>query len=337
MAEASTSIDGAQKAAILLMVVGEGPASQVMKHLGPREVQKIGVAMSSLELVSPANVATCVSEFAKSVRQHTGIGIGAEDYIRTVLTDALGEEKASSMIDRILLGGNTKGLESLKWMDARAIVELVRFEHPQIIAIVLSYLDSDQAAEVLSLLPENTQADLLMRIATLDGIQPSAMKELNEMLEQQLRGGAGGQQSAMGGVKCAAEILNLVDRGIEAKITETITENDALLAEKIQDLMFTFENLADVDDRSVQALLREVSTDNLVLALKGTDDTVREKIFTNMSSRAAEMLREDLDAKGPVKVSEVEAAQKEILSIARRLADEGTISLGGGGGGEEMI
>jgi flagellar motor switch protein FliG len=337
MAKAEENIDGAQKAAIFLMVIGEAAAAQVMKHLGPREVQKIGVAMSGLEVVSPSNVTTSINDFMSSVRSHTGIGIGNEDYIRNVLTNALGEDKAGSMIDRILLGGNTKGLESLKWMDARAVVELIRFEHPQIIAIVLSYLDSDQAAEVLSLLPENTRADLLMRIATMDGIQPAAMKELNDMLEQQLRGGAGGQQSSMGGIKCAAEILNFIDRSVEAAISEKITEHDAELAERIQDLMFTFENIVDIDDRGVQALLREVSTENLVLALKGTDDGIQEKIFSNMSSRAAEMLRDDLDAKGPVKVSEVEAAQKEILSIARRLADEGTISLGGGGGGDEMI
>lgn len=338
MVEATKStMDGAQKAAIFLMVIGENAASQVMKHLGPREVQKIGVAMSELEVVSPSNVSTSVNEFMTSVRQHTGIGIGSEEYIRKVLTNALGEDKAGNMIDRILLGGHTKALESLKWMDARAVVELIRFEHPQIIAIVLSYLDGDQAAAVLSLLPETSHADLLMRIATMDGIQPAAMKELNEMLEQQLRGGAGGQQSSMGGVKCAAEILNFIDRSAEARISEQIGEIDAALAEKIQDLMFTFENIVDIDDRGVQALLREVSTDNLVLALKGTDESIKDKIFSNMSQRAAEMLRDDLDAKGPVKLSEVEAAQKEILAIARRLADEGTISLGGGGGGETMV
>ena len=336
MAEVSTGMDGAQKAAIFLMVIGEGPAADIMKHLGPRAVQKIGVAMSSLEIVSPSNVSTAVTEFSQLVREHTGIGVGTEEYIRSVLTNALGEDKAGSVIDRILLGGNTKGLESLKWMDPRAVVELVRFEHPQIIAIVLSYLDADQSAEVLGQLPENTRSDLLMRIATMDGIQPSAMKELNDMLEQQLRGGAGGQQSAMGGVKCAAEILNFIDRGIEAAISEQISESDADLAEQIQDLMFTFENLADIDDRAVQTLLREISTDNLVVALKGTDETLQDKIFSNMSERASEMLREDLDAKGPVKVSEVESAQKEILGIARRLADEGTISLGASGG-DEMV
>ena len=335
MAEAASNLDGAQKAAILLMSIGEGPAAEIMKLLGPREVQKIGMAMTGLEVVSPSNVKTAIVEFIDMVRSYTGIGIGNEEYIRSVLTDALGDEKASSMIDRILLGGHTKGLESLKWMDPRAIVELVRFEHPQIIAIVLSYLDADQSALVLSLLPESARADLLLRIATMDGIQPAAMRELNEMLESQLRGGAGGQQSSLGGIKCAAEILNFVDRSIEAKINEQLTEADADLATKIQDLMFTFENIGDIDDRGIQALMREVSTDNLVLAMKGCDDSIKDKIFKNMSSRAAEMLRDDLESKGPVKLSEVEGAQKEILGIARRLADEGTISLGGSG--EQMV
>ncbi|MEX2375710.1 MAG: flagellar motor switch protein FliG [Dehalococcoidia bacterium] len=328
----SSNMSGAQKAAIFLMVIGEAAAAEVMKHLGPREVQKIGVAMSALEVVSPTNVSSSVSAFMESVRNHTGIGIGSDDYIRSVLSNALGEEKAGNMIDRILLGGNTKGLESLKWMDARAVVELIRFEHPQIIAIVLSYLDSDQAAEVLAQLPDNTHADLLMRIATMEGIQPAAMKELNDMLQQQLRGGVGGQQSSMGGVKCAADILNFVDRSVEININEQITKIDASLGEKIQEFMFTFENLIDIDDRGMQALLHDVSTENLVLALKGADESIRGKIFSNMSQRAAEMLRDDLEAKGPVKLSDVEAAQKEILTIARALADEGTISLGGGAG-----
>ncbi len=335
MVDAASNLDGAQKAAIFLMSIGEGPAAEIMKYLGPREVQKIGIAMTGLDVVSPTSVSTAIDEFIELVRSHTGIGLGNEEYIRSVLTNALGEEKASSMIERILLGSNTKGLESLKWMDPRAIVELVRFEHPQIIAIVLSYLDSDTSATVLSMLPENTRADLLMRIATMDGIAPAAMKELNEMLELQLRGGAGGQQSALGGVKCAAEILNFVDRSIEAKISEQINEADADLGTRIQDLMFTFENIAEIDDRGIQALLREVSTDNLVLAMKGCDEAIKDKIFKNMSSRAAEMLRDDLESKGPVKLSEVEVAQKEILGIARRLADEGTISLGGSG--EQMV
>lgn len=335
MAEEASKMDGAQKAAIFLMVIGEGPAAEVMKHMGPREVQKIGLAMSSLEVVSPVNVTSTVNDFRQAVKQHTGIGLGTEEYVRNVLNQALGEDKASTMIDRILLSGNTKGLESLKWMEARAIVEMIQFEHPQIIAIVLSYLDPDQAAEVLDLLPEENRSNLIQRIATMDGVQPTAMKELNEMIEGQMRGGAGSGQSLMGGVEVAASIMNFIERGSEAKISEEITESDPDLAEKIQDLMFTFESLVDVDDRGVQALLREVSTENLVLALKGTDDAIQEKVFQNMSSRAADMLRDDLEAKGPVKLSEVEAAQKEILGIARRLADEGTISLGGSG--DEMV
>jgi flagellar motor switch protein FliG len=253
-----------------------------------------------------------------------------------VLTNALGAEKAGAMIDRILAGGGSKGLESLRWMDPRSVVELIRYEHPQVIAIVLSYLDSDQAAQIINHLPASLRADLLMRVAAMESVQPAAMRELNDMLELQMRGGSQGQAADLGGVKCAAEILNFVERSSEAEITEKITETDPELAERIQDLMFVFENLVEVDDRGIQALLREVSTDTLVLALKGTDENIQDKIFANMSSRAADMLRDDLEAKGPVKLSEVEVAQKEILTIAKRLADEGTISLGGPGG-EEMV
>ncbi|MGR8921690.1 MAG: flagellar motor switch protein FliG [Gammaproteobacteria bacterium] len=335
MAQASSSMDGAQKAAIFLMVIGEDAAAEVMRHLGPREVQRIGKAMSELELVSPANVSSAVGDFSTSVEQHTGIGVGNEEYVRNVITSALGDEKAGTMLEKIMLSNNRKGLEALKWMDPRAVADLIQFEHPQIIAIVLSYLDSDQAAEVLGLMPEGMRSELVMRIATMDGVQPTAMQELNDMLEQQVRSGRSTQQSSLGGINRAADLLNLVERSTEAQISEEIAESNPELAETLQDMMFTFENLVDVDDRGVQALLREVSTENLVLALKGTDDSIQEKIFSNMSSRAAEMLRDDLEAKGPVKLSEVEAAQKEILGIARRLADEGTISLGGGD--DEMV
>ncbi|MBI4696183.1 MAG: flagellar motor switch protein FliG [Gammaproteobacteria bacterium] len=336
VAEQPTTLTGVDKAAIFLMTLGEQAAAQIIKHLGPREVQKIGVAMASLQNVSRDMVNVTVDEFVTKIHEQTALGIGSDEYIRKVLVDALGEDKAKGMIDRILLGGNTKGLESLKWMDARSVVELIRFEHPQIIAIVLSYLDSDQAAEVLAALPENTRADLLLRVATMDAVQPAAMKELNDMLEVQLRGGSSGQASTMGGIKCAANILNFVERSIEAGISEQIAEADSDLSQKIHDLMFTFENLIEVDDRGIQTLLREVSTENLVLALKGTEDALKNKIFKNMSQRAADMLRDDLETKGPVRLSEVEAAQKEIITIARRLADEGQISLGGAGG-EEMV
>ena len=329
-------LSGVDKAAIFLMTLGEATAAQVIKYLGPREVQKIGTAMATLQNVSREMVKVSVDEFVVDMQKQTPLGIGNDDYIRKVLTDALGEEKAKSMIDRILIGGSTKGLESLKWMDPRSVAELIRFEHPQIIAIVLSYLDPDQSAQVLSMLPENMRGDLMMRVATMDGVQPAAMKELNDMLEIQLRGGAQGQNSGMGGLKCAANILNFVDRSAEAKISEVISEHDPELAGRIQDLMFTFDNLSEVDDRGIQTLLREVSSDNLVLALKGADENIKGKIFKNMSQRAGDMLKEDLETRGPVKLSDVEAAQKEIITIARRLAEEGQISLGGAGG-EAMV
>lgn len=332
----ATRLSGPDRAAIFLMTLGESTAAEVMKHLGPRDVQSIGEAMSGLDKVSKEMVEVTMRDFIDRMQRETPIGIGSDEYIRTVLTNALGEEKATAMIDRILAGGGSKGLESLKWMDPRSIVELIRYEHPQLIAIVLSYLDSDHAAQVLGNLPDAGRADLLMRIAAMDSVQPAAMKELNDILEMQLRGGSQGAASSLGGKKRAAEILNFIDRGSEAEISEQITEVDPELAEQIQDLMFTFENLIDVDDRGIQSLLREVSTDNLVLALKGTDEAIQDKIFKNMSSRAADMLRDDLEAKGPVKLSEVEVAQKEILAIARRLADDGTISLGGAGS-EEMV
>jgi flagellar motor switch protein FliG len=329
-------LDDNQKAAILLMSIGEESAAEVLKHMGPKEVQRIGVAMANIGDVNKEIVRQVMVDFIGTVNEKTSFGVGAGEYVRNVLTNALGEDKAAGIIDRILLGGNASGLESLKWMDPRAVVDLVRNEHPQIIAIILSYLDSDQAAEVLSSMPEKVRSDLLLRIATLDGVQPAAMKELNNTLEKQLKGNSGVQSSRIGGVKAAANILNFVESSIESSIMEKIKETDNDLGQEIQDLMFVFDNLIDVDDRGIQTLLREISTDHLLLALKAADDDLKEKIFSNMSSRAAEMLKDDLEAKGPVRLSEVEAAQKEILNIARRLADEGQIALGGSGA-EEMI
>ena len=335
MAE-SANLGGPEKAAVLLMSLGEGAAAEVLKHMGPKEVQKIGVAMANLENVPKDAVHTALREFMVGVSDQTALGVGSEEYIRRVLVDALGQEKANGMIDRILLGANSTGLEALKWMEPKAIAEMIRLEHPQITAIVLSYLDGDQAAAVMSLLPQEQRSDVLLRIATLNGVQPSAMNELNEILEKQLRGGASAQSSSIGGVKAAANILNYLQGDIESAVLEKVKEVDGELGQEIEVLMFVFENLGEVDDRGIQTLLREVSTDSLVLALKGTDERVSEKVFKNMSQRAAEMLKDDLEAKGPVRLSEVEAAQKEILAIARRLAEEGQIALGGGGG-EDMV
>lgn len=330
-------LDYDQRAAVLLMTIGEESAAEVLKHMGPKEVQRIGIAMTRIGDISKDVVKGVLEEFMETVNSQTSVGMGAEEYVRNVLTNALGEEKAAGIIDRILLGGNSKGLESLKWMDARAIAELIRNEHPQIITIILSYLDSDHAAVVLAEFPEKVQADIMLRIATLEGVQPAAMKELNDTLEKQLKGGANVQSSNIGGIKTAADILNFVDGAVEAAIMEKVKESDEELGQEIQDLMFVFDNLVDVDDRGIQTILREVATDTLLLALKATDDELKEKIFDNMSKRAAEMLRDDLEAKGPVRLSEVETAQKEILTITRRLADEGQITLGSGGSAEAMV
>lgn len=332
MAEKKTKLTGPERAAILMMAVGEEVATSIMKHMGPKEVQRIGEAMASTSNVSREQVEDVVSSFAETFGDQTALGVGSEEYLRKILVNSLGEDKASGLIDRILLGRSSKGLEALKWMEPRAIAEVVRLEHPQIIAIVLSYLDSDQAAEVLSLLPENMRADILMRIASLDGIQPSALQELDEILDKQFSGATGNlKSSSVGGTKTAANILNFMDTSIEGAILDRVKEVDGELGQKIQDLMFVFDNLAEVDDRSIQALLREVSSDTLIIALKGADAAVTEKVLKNMSKRAAEMLRDDLEARGPVRLSEVEAAQKEILAIARRMAESGDISLGGGG------
>lgn len=327
-------ISGPERAAIFMMSLGEQYAAEVLKHMGPKDVQKVGTAMASLSNVSNARVQTVLNEFARIVEERSSVGVDSDDYIRNVLIGALGEDKAGSVIDRVLLGRNSKGLDSLKWMDPRAVADVVHNEHPQIIALVLSHLDSDHAAEVLTHLPESTRTDVLMRIATLDGVAPVALQELNEVLEKQFSGSSSMQSSGVGGVKVAANILNFMGSAAETAITESITEHDAELAQSIQDQMFVFENLIEIDDRGIQAILREVQSDQLIVALKGADDTMKEKIFSNMSSRAAEMMREDLDAKGPVRLKDVEDAQKEMLAIARRMADAGEIALGGKGDDE---
>lgn len=325
---------GVERAAILLMALGEQAAAAILKHMNPKEVQKLGTAMAHMHNVTTAQVQTVVSDFVTTVESQTALGIGAEDYIRKVLVTALGEDKAGGLMDRILTGASSKGLEALKWMDSKAVAEIIRLEHPQIIAIVLSYLESDQSAEVLSLLPERMRPDILMRIASLDGIQPRALRELDEILDKQFSGNNNVKSSSVGGTKTAADILNFMDTSKGNQLMDNIKESNADLGQEIEDLMFVFDNLVDVDDRGIQALLREVSSDSLIVALKGADDSIKEKIFKNMSKRAAEMLREDLEAKGPVRLSEVEAMQKEILAIARRMAESGDIILGGQGGEE---
>jgi flagellar motor switch protein FliG len=323
------------QAAILLMTLGENDAAEILKHMGPKEVQRIGAAMTQLSNVQQQDVQVVMANFLDEVRTLTGLGMGADNYIRKMLVTALGEDKANSLIDRILLGGNTTGLDTLKWMEARSVADIIRNEHPQIQAIVIAYLDSDQSAEILTYLPEKVRLDIMMRVASLDTVQPSALQELNDILEKQFSGNAASQTKTMGGYKVAAEIMNHLDGTIEADLMDSIKEIDEEMGNQIQDLMFVFENLKDVDDRGIQLLLREVSSEVLIVALKGADTDLQEKIFKNMSRRAAELLRDDLEAKPPVRLSEVEAAQKEILTIARRMADSGEIILGSSG--EQML
>ncbi len=329
-----TSIDGLERAAIFMMSLGEKEAAAIIRHMEPKEVQRVGSAMAALTHVTREQIDAVLGSFAEAVERETALGLDSEEYVRNTLVEAFGVEKAVSLIDRILTKPNSKGIESLKWLDPRAIAEIFRFEHPQIVSIVLSYLDNDQAAEVLKHFPEERRADVLMRIATLDGVQPSALQELDDILERQYAGSFSLTSPASGGKETAANILNFLDADAEQKITEAIQQVDEALAEEIQNLMFVFSNLLDVDDRGIQTLLREVPSDTLLLALKGADEDVKNKIFKNMSKRAADMLRDDLEAKGPVRLSEVEEAQKAILAVAKRLADEGEIALGGSGGDE---
>ncbi|PIE41567.1 MAG: flagellar motor switch protein FliG [Gammaproteobacteria bacterium] len=332
----AASLSSLEKAAVLLLSLGEENAAEVLKHMAPKEVQLIGTTMAGLQDIDKSQVESVMNEFMAVIRTQTSLGVGADGYIRKMLNNALGEDKASSLVDRILSGDNTAGLDALKWMDARSVADVIRFEHPQIQAIVVAYLDSDQAAEALSYFDERVRLDILMRIAALESVQPQAMRELNDILEKQFAKQSSSAATNLGGTKCAADIMNFLDTATESQIMEAIKETDEDLAQSIQDLMFVFDNLGDVDDRGIQALLREVSSESLILALKGADEVVKEKIFGNMSKRAAELLRDDLEAKGPVKVSEVEGAQKEILAIARRMSEAGEIVLGGKGG-EEMI
>ena len=332
MAEAAqirklTPLSGVQRAAVVLLSLGEDQAAEVLKHMGAKEVQKLGLAMTSVSAVSRDDVAAVFDDFVDVLAQPNALGAGADEYIRAVLTQALGEERAASLIDRILAGRNTSGLDTLKWMEPRAIADLVRNEHPQIIAIVMAHLDPDQAAEVLKVLPDRTRADVLLRIATLDGIPPNALNELNDVMARQFAGSQNIKSSNVGGIKVAANILNFMDSGQDEVILGTIGEIDDALGGRIREEMFVFDNLADIDDRAMQTVLRDVPNEKLAVALRGADPRVREKITTNMSQRAAEILIEDMEARGPVRLAEVEAAQKEILSIVRKMADDGSIQL----------
>ena len=322
---------GVENAAILLMSLGEEEAAQVFKHLAPKEVQKLGETIAKLKTVARDRVEQVIDKFDDAASQDSMLVTNTDEYVKSVLRKALGEDKANLLIDRILQGSDTTGIESLKWMDPGSVAELLRNEHPQIVAAILVHLEFDQAAEVLKLFGERHRNEVMVRIATLDGIQPSALKDLNEVMSKVLAGGDRLKKASLGGVKTAAEMINLMGSSVETAVLDYIREVDNDLAQKIMDNMFTFDDLEKIDDKGIQSLLKEVQSESLVIALKGATPEMREKVFKNMSTRAAETLREDLEARGPVRVSEVEAEQKEMLKIVRRLADEGQIVLGGGG------
>ena len=325
------SDSGVDDGAILLMSLGEEEAAEVFKHLSPKDAQKLGAAMAALKNVSREKIDTVLEKFSTDAGQQTSLGNDSDEYIRAVLTRALGEDKAKLVLDRILQSSDTAGIESLKWMDAPSVAELIKNEHPQIIASILVHLERDHAAAILNALGERLRGDVVMRVATLDGIHPNALRELNDTIATVLAGSDQIKKAALGGVRAAAEILNFVGSTSEASILETVRTVDDGIAQGIMDEMFVFENLMDIDDRGIQALLKEVQSESLVVALKGAAPDLRDKVLRNMSSRAAEMLKEDLESRGPVRISEVEGEQKEILKIVRRLADEGQIVLGGSG------
>jgi flagellar motor switch protein FliG len=327
-------LDGVEKASILLLSLSEEDAAQILKNLEPKQVQKVGMAMAGLADLSQDKITAVHKLFIDQIQSFSNIGFQSEDFIKKALTAALGEEKAANIIDQIIMGSGAKGLDSLKWMDSKQVANIIRNEHPQIQTIVLSYLDPEQSAEIVAQFPEKVRLDLTMRIANLEEVQPAALQELNEIMEKQFAGQAGAQAAKMGGLKAAADIMNYLDTNIEGQLMDSIREHDEDMSQQIQDLMFVFDNLIDVDDRGIQAILRDVQQDVLMKAIKGADEGLKDKILKNMSKRAAEMLADDLEAMGPVRISEVEAAQKEILAVSRRLADAGEIMLGGGGGEE---
>jgi flagellar motor switch protein FliG len=329
---ASASDDkGLESAAILLMSLGEEEASEVFKYLAPKEVQRLGETIARMRSVTRERVDEVMDDFQKvSANEHMLVA-DSNEYVKTVLRKALGDEKANLLIDRILQGSDVTGIESLKWMDPTSVAELLRNEHPQIVAAILVHLEFDQASDVLKLFTERQRNEVMVRIATLDGIQPLALRDLNEVMSKVLAGGDRSRKSTLGGVKTAAEILNMLGTSVETSVLDFVREADADLAQKIMDNMFTFDDIEKIDDKGIQALMKEVQSESLVIALKGASSVLRDKIFRNMSTRAAETLKEDLESRGPVRLSEVEAEQKEMLKTVRRLVDEGQIVLAGGG------
>jgi flagellar motor switch protein FliG len=329
-------LTGTQKSAILMMLLGEDGAAEILRNLSPKEAQSLGSEMYSVKDIDQETVNHVLNEFLSIVRQQTGLGFGSGNYIKNVFTKALGDDKAESILTRITPSSSEKPIELLEWMDARSIAELISAEHSQIISLVLSYLEYDLAAEVLSLLPVELQPEIITRIATLETVQPDALLNLQEILQKKFKENSSVKATKIGGIEAAAKIINFSNNSIEKKILETIKENDADLLLAIQDRMFIFDNLILSDERALQTLLREVEEEVLALALKGADEVLRDKLLSCMSKRAASNIKDEIEVMGPVRLSEVQEAQKTIVSVARKLSDEGKIVLAGSGG-EEMV
>jgi len=321
----------------LMLALGEDEAAEVMKHLSPKEVQRLGIVMASMKPVPREEVEAVLEKFMMDFASSSDFGLDSDSYIRSVLIKAFGDDKASNLLNRIPQSQDAAGIESLKWMDAFSVADFIKNEHPQIIATILSHLEAEQSAEILGHFTERLRQDVILRIATLDSIKPTALRELNEGMLKMLAGNDNIKRQAIGGVKTAAEIMNYISGEHEAKLMDGLKSYDDNMAQQIMDQMFVFDNIMEIDDRGIQVLLREVQSDMLIVALKGTSDEMKEKFFRNMSSRAADMMREDLESRGPVKLSEVEGQQKQILQIIRRLSDEGQIMLAGKGDSEQYL
>jgi flagellar motor switch protein FliG len=316
------------------MSLSEQDAANVLKQLDAREVQKLGVAMAEIKQITREQMTAVLDNFIGTLDGTANVASGSPDYVRRVLTQAVGKQKTDMLLDRVSTGQTGAGLEALRWMEAKAVAQIISAEHPQIAAIVLSHLEPEQSASVLPLLTEEMRTEVLMRIATLNEVPQSALTELDQLVEKQANVAPPSPLRRIGGARTVADILNAMERDKSGEELGKIEKADTEMHQQIKDLLFVFDNLLDVDDRGIQALLREVGSDTLAVALRGAEPEVQEKILKNMSKRAAEILKDDMEARGPVKLADVEAAQKEIVTVAQRLADEGTISLGGKGAGE---
>jgi len=319
-----------QRAAVLMLLLGEEQASDIIRFLNPKEVQALGAAMVQVQDLSQEAINVVLDEFVSTIKKQTSLALGTADYVEKVFKRALGDDKAASVLGRISPGAGSKGLEILSWMDARSIADMIQAEHPQVVAIILSVLEPMVAADVLSFLPVDSRAEVIQRVASLETVQPSAMVELEAIMKKQFSTNSSAKSSSFGGVKAAASIMNLTKTALEAAVMGGLRDLDPDMMQKIQDNMFTFENLTGVDNKGIQTIMRNVEPDLMMKALKGASDAVKDKFLGNMSERARGMFKDDMEALGPMRLADVEEAQKIIMRAARKLADAGDLVLGGG-------